>query len=169
MPVVGLNHAVLYVRDVERTAKFYIDLLGFGVRHQVPKRAVFLHAPGSINDHDLAVFAVGDDAAASNAGLQAVGLYHLGWEVDTLEELQRLQTVLDEAGALVGSSDHGASKSLYAKDPDGLEFEVAWMVPLADYPGLNGSGRSPLDITGEIIRYGATTLSNCFAVRRRSN
>ena len=36
---------------------------------------------------------------------------------------------LIEAGALVGQSDHGPNKSLYARDPDGLEFEVMWLVP----------------------------------------
>ena len=41
----------------------------------------------------------------------------------------RCATRLAEAGALVGASDHGANKSLYANDPDGLEFEVMWLVP----------------------------------------
>jgi len=160
MPVVRLNHAVLYVRDVERTTRFYIDLLGFGIRHQVPGKAVFLYAPGSINDHDLGVFAVGSSAKDSTAGSSTVGLYHLAWEVDTLEELARLAVVLRDAGALVGASDHGASKSLYAKDPDGLEFEIAWMVPLSEFPDLNGAGRAPLDIAKEMERYGSKRMSN---------
>ena len=53
----------------------------------------------------------------------------MAWEVRSLDELADLRARLAEAGALVGESDHGASKSLYAHDPDGLEFEVMWLVP----------------------------------------
>src|SRR5881227_3731157 len=105
--------------------------MGFRAIPMTPEgfRAAFLQAPGSINDHDLGLFEIGSMAAPSAAGRSAVGLYHLAWEVDTLAELQRLQGVLAQAGALAGQSDHGTSKSLYAKDPDGLEFEVCWLVP----------------------------------------
>src|SRR5690349_22803743 len=91
--------------------------------------AAFLRAPGSTNDHDLGLFSIGDAAGPSQAGRQTVGLYHLAWEVDTLDELERLAQALSEHGALVGASDHGTTKSLYAKDPDGNEFEVAWIIP----------------------------------------
>ena len=59
----------------------------------------------------------------------AVGLYHLAWEVGTLGELAELRDRLRERDALVGASDHGTTKSLYGKDPDGLEFEIVWLVP----------------------------------------
>ncbi len=163
MAVVGLNHAVLYVRDVERTARFYIELLDFKFRYGTAGRSAFLVAPGSRNDHDLAVFSIGNAALDSTAGNETVGMYHLGWEVDTLAELERLGSVLQAAGALVGATDHGASKSLYAKDPDGLEFELAWMVPRNDFPGLDGSARRPLDLQAEIDRYGPTRPTNCLA------
>ena len=56
---------------------------------------------------------------------RTVGLYHLAWEVDTLGELDRhRRQARPSAGALVGATDHGTTKALYAKDPDGLEFEV---------------------------------------------
>src|SRR5438067_1484731 len=131
VPITRLNHAVLYVREVERSVAFYTDVLGFRVLDVLPfGGAAFLQAPGSTNDHDLGLFEIGPEAAASPAGKGgAVGLYHLAWEVDTLAELERLSARLSEAGALVGASDHGTTKSLYAKDPDGLEFEVAWIVP----------------------------------------
>ena len=80
--------------------------------------------------------------------------------MDTLDELERLAGVLRERGALVGASDHSTTKSLYAKDPDGLEFEVAWIVPadLLDDDTLDGrKGIRPLDIEREKQRYGATT------------
>src|SRR5262245_25066506 len=122
--------------------------------------AAFLQAPGSTNDHDLGLFEIGPEAAASPAGRGAVGLYHLAWEVDTLAELERLAEVLGAAGSLVGASDHGTTKSLYAKDPDGLEFEVAWIVPadLLDEGALTARKRiGQLDLEEEIRRYGAST------------
>src|SRR3954451_18044767 len=125
MPIHQLNHAVLYVRDVRRSVGFYTTVLGFRVATQFPG-AAFLQAQDSTNDHDLGLFEIGGGAPHSPAGHRAVGLYHLAWEVDTLAELQRLSGALADAGSLVGSSDHTTSKSLYAKDPDGLEFEVVW-------------------------------------------
>jgi catechol-2,3-dioxygenase len=161
LPVTRLNHAVLYVRDVARTAAFYTDVLGFEPLSEgaALKGAAFLRAPGSTNDHDIGLFEVGPDAAASPAGRGSVGLYHLAWEVDTLEELERFATVLAGAGSLVGASDHGTTKSLYAKDPDGIEFEVVWIVPAAllDDEARSGEGILPLDIAKEKARYGATT------------
>ena len=91
--------------------------------------AAFLQAEGSTNDHDLGLFAIGEPGGRLTAGRATVGLYHLAWEVDTLAELQRIAAVLTERGALVGASDHGTTKALYAQDPDGLEFEVSWLVP----------------------------------------
>lgn len=160
MPIQRLNHAVLYVRDATRTAAFYQDLLGFRPVNEVGGSAVFLQAPGSTNDHDLGVFSIGDAAGPSAAGRTTVGLYHLAWEVDTLEELERIAAVLSSAGSLVGASNHGVSKSLYAKDPDGIEFEVAWLVPadLLTAPDHAVTRPLPLDIQAEKARYGATTL-----------
>ncbi len=162
MPVTRLNHAVLYVRDAQRSAAFYEEVLGFRRIGMVEgfDAAVFLQAPGSTNDHDLGLFTVGEAAGPSGAGRQTVGLYHLAWEVDTLAELQRLSTRLSEVGALVGASDHGTTKALYAKDPDGIEFEVSWLVPAdrIDAPTLEARSRiEPLDLAGEIERYGADT------------
>ena len=163
MPVTRLNHAVLYVRDVERSVAFYTDVLGFRRVDMTPegfRGAAFLQAPASTNDHDLGLFEVGAAAGPSAAGRGAVGLYHLAWEVDTLAELERLAGRLAETGALVGASDHGTTKSLYAKDPDGLEFEVAWVVPadLLDADALAARERiGPLDLARERERYGPDT------------
>src|SRR6202021_1406561 len=129
VPVTRMNHAVLYVRDVARTTAFYTDLLGFRVKMAIPGQAAFLQAPASTNDHDLGLFQMGSGAGSSGAGRTTVGLYHLAWEVDTLDELVRLRDGLRAAGALVGASDHGTTKALYCHDPDGLEFEVCWLLP----------------------------------------
>ena len=130
MAVRRLNHAVLYVGDLARTVRFYRDTLGFEIRTEVPGRAAFLRAPGSANDHDLGLFDIGTGHAD---GGPKVGLYHLAWEVGTLAELIETRQKLLDAGALVGESDHRVSKSLYAKDPSGIEFEVLWRVPVEDW------------------------------------
>jgi catechol-2,3-dioxygenase len=128
MPIQRLNHAVLYVRNVETSVAFYCDVLGFTVAMGFPG-AAFLRTAESHNDHDLGLFEIGEAAGATQAGRSTVGLYHLAWEVDSLAELKRIEGALLQAGALVGASDHGTTKALYAHDPDGLEFEVCWLVP----------------------------------------
>jgi len=163
VPITRLNHAVLYVSDVERSVAFYTDVLGFRVLNLLPegfRGAAFLQAPGSTNDHDLGLFEIGSAAAPPAGRAATVGLYHLAWEVDTLAELDRLSQRLSEAGALVGASDHGTTKSLYAKDPDGIEFEVAWIVPAdqIDDGAIEGRKRiGRLDLDRELARYGAET------------
>ena len=94
MGIHRLNHAVLYVRDVERSVGFYRDVLGFRVKSRLGDQAAFLLAPDSANDHDLGLFALGAAAGDSLAGRSTVGLYHLAWEVDTLDELERRGQVL---------------------------------------------------------------------------
>ena len=127
-----MNHAVLYVRDARRQQRFYTDVLDFVTVIEEPGGAfVFMRGPESPNHHDIAFFTIGADAAPSTAGRGAVGMYHIAWEVHSLDELAEIRSRLISAGAFVGESDHGANKSLYAHDPDGLEFEVMWLVPAA--------------------------------------
>jgi catechol-2,3-dioxygenase len=162
MGVFRLNHAVLYVRDVARSVEFYGATLGFRPIEGMDELqgAAFLKAPGSTNDHDLGLFQIGAAAQDSPAGRTSVGLYHLAWEVDTLAELERVGQALTERGALVGATDHATTKALYAKDPDGIEFEVCWLVP-ADLltPDIieSRSRLAPLDLAKEKERFGADT------------
>jgi catechol-2,3-dioxygenase len=153
MPVRRLNHAVLYVRDLGASVDFYRDALGFEVRMEIPARAAFMRAPGSANDHDLGLFAVPDGVPSAGRYL---GLYHLAWEVGTLAELAEIRTKLATRGALVGASDHRVSKSLYAKDPSGIEFEVMWRVPAEAWEQelAHGEMIAPLDLEAEIARWG---------------
>ena len=63
MGVTRLNHAVLFVGDVDRSVAFYRDVMGFRVVNMTPEgfnSAAFLQAPESTNDHDLGLFAIGD-------------------------------------------------------------------------------------------------------------
>jgi catechol-2,3-dioxygenase len=153
MSVRRLNHAVLYVGDLAASVDFYCYALGFEVRMEIPGRAAFLRSAGSANDHDLGLFAVPDGSAPTGPYL---GLYHLAWEVGTLADLAQTRDRLVERGALVGSSDHKVSKSLYAKDPSGIEFEVMWRVPAEAWEAETADGGmiAPLDIDAELARWG---------------
>jgi len=144
---------VLYVRDLGASVEFYREVFGFEVRTEIPGRAAFLRAHGSANDHDLGLFAVPDGAAQSGRYL---GLYHLAWEVGTLAELAEVRAKLAVRGALVGASDHRVSKSLYAKDPSGIEFEVMWRVPAENWDQEMAAGDmiAPLDLEAEMARWG---------------
>lgn len=164
MAIFRLNHAVLYVRDLAESVAFYTDVLGFRrIDEMTPdgfNGAAFLRAPDSTNDHDLGLFELGPAAGPSGAGSSSVGLYHLAWEVDTLDELEATAHRLADAGALVGASDHGTTKSLYGKDPNGLEFEIVWIIPadLLDEAAKDSRKRiAPLDLAKEKERYGAQT------------
>jgi catechol-2,3-dioxygenase len=153
MAVRRLNHAVLYVNGLQREVEFYTTTLGFEVRMEIPGRAAFLRSPGSVNDHDLGLFDIG---AGRASGRPEVGLYHLAWEVGTLADLVETRQKLLEAGALVGESDHRMSKSLYAKDPSGIEFEVLWRVPVEDWDDELAQGDDytvPLDWDRTLTRW----------------
>jgi len=153
MAVRRLNHAVLYVNGLAREVEFYTKTLGFEVRVEIPGQAAFLRAKGSVNDHDLGLFEVG---SGHEDGRPKVGLYHLAWEVGTLADLVETRKKLVEEGALVGESDHRVSKSLYAKDPSGIEFEVLWRVPVEDWESelaLDGGFTVPLDWDRTLARW----------------
>ena len=153
IPVARLNHAVLYVRDLDRSIDFYEKAFGFEEVAREGGAMAFLRAAGSANHHDLGLMAVGPDAQLS-AG-RAVGLYHLAWEVPTIEDLAAAAVILSELGALTGMSDHGATKSLYGRDPDGIEFEIMWLVPRDQWGQYEHRGVvMPLDIQKEVERFG---------------
>lgn len=156
----GVNHVVLYVRDAQIHRRFYEEALGFSTVIDGPGPFVFMRAPGSHNHHDIAFFTVGSDAGPSVAGQSTVGMYHLAWEVATLDELEHMRVRLDAAGALLGASDHHFNKSLYCRDPDGLEFEVMWLTPAEHWGALEDKPIvRPLDLDGDRARYGGTTTT----------
>ena len=154
IPVARLNHAVLFVRDAQRAAEFYGRVFGFEVvGSEMGGQAVFMRSPIGDNHHDLGLFSVGPDAPRPARG--SVGLYHLAWEVPTIEDLADASRALSEAGALGGASDHGVSKALYGQDPDGNEFEIMWRVPREAWGEYEKRGVvMPLDIEAEVARFG---------------
>lgn len=150
MQITRLNHAVLYVRNARRSARFYEDVLSFQEVIGDPAGGfVFLRASGSDNHHDLALFSVGDQAGGPTTP-GSVGMYHIAWEVATIQELTQARSDLIEAKAYVGESDHGVNKSIYARDPDGLEFEVMFLVPREEWGAQEHAAIvEPLDLDRE--------------------
>jgi catechol-2,3-dioxygenase len=153
IPVARLNHAVLYVRDATVAAAFYGRVFGFQVVESAfGGRAVFLRAAKGDNYHDLGLFSVGPTAPRAPRG--STGLYHLAWEVPTIDDLAGAAAVLSAEGALSGASDHGVSKSLYGADPDGNEFEIMWRVPSEAWGEFEHHGAVlPLDLDAEVRRW----------------
>ena len=142
-----LQHLVLWVGNVERSVRFYTEVLGFEVKSRSPN-AAFLRIAGSRDDHHLGLF---EQTGVPEPNERVARMYHSAWEVGELTDLARARDRLIEVGSLVGQSDHGVSLSLYAKDPDGLEFEVFWTVP----DGKPVRTRD-LDLDAELARRGLT-------------
>ena len=149
---VRLNHAVLFVADVERSERFYRDVFGMEVIAREPRaNAAFLRLPRSGNHHDLGLFGVGSGAGPKRPG---VGLYHLAWQLDTIDELGAVREVLLAADAFTGESSHGATKSVYGADPDGNEFEIMWMLPREAWGQYEDAAPvERLDLAGELRRW----------------
>jgi len=155
IPVTRLNHAVLFVRDASASAEWYGSIFGFEeVAREMGGAAIFMRSPLAQNHHDLGLFSVGPQAPRAPRG--STGLYHLAWEVPSVTDLAAASEALRQAGALTGASDHGVSKSLYGKDPDGNEFEIMWAVPREDWGEAESRGIiAPLDLEREVAKYGA--------------
>ena len=159
IPVKRLNHAVLYVRDATVSADFYSRVFGFEeVAREFGGQAIFMRSSIAENHHDLGLFSVGPTAPRPPRG--STGLYHLAWEVPSIESLASAADELSAAGALVGASDHGVSKSLYGRDPDGNEFEIMWAVPREAWGEDEKRGVvRPLDLERELARFGSAAGS----------
>jgi catechol-2,3-dioxygenase len=148
-----LNHAVLYVSDLDRSVEFYERAFGFDEIARLGEQMAFLRAAGSENHHDLGLMSVGAGAPRPRRG--ATGLYHHAWELGTIDELAEMAARLSEMDALGRMSDHGATKSLYGADPDGIEFEVMWMVPRDQWGEFERDAVTrPLDLQREVARFG---------------
>lgn len=126
MQVKELGHLVLYVRDLERSRRFYRDVLGWqelngGGPMPFPAAAF----SSGRTHHELLLIEVGPDAQPVPAG-RRVGLYHFGLKVgDTDDELRDAVRDLEAGGAtILGASDHTVTHSVYIADPDGNEIEL---------------------------------------------
>ena len=131
MKVRNLAHVVLRVRDAEESAVWYQDVLGLKVNARFPGM-VFL-AAAEDSSHELALMTLGPDAPGPEQS--RVGLYHIGWQLESLDELKGLKTSLEAKGVnVVGVGDHGISLGVYVHDPDGNELEFFYELPREQWP-----------------------------------
>lgn len=152
---VRVNHAVLFVADLDRAVRFYTEVFGMDVvSREARVDGAFLRLPRSGNHHDLGLFGV---TGAVPRPPRSVGLYHLGWQLDTIDELVEIRQLLLDAGAYTGQSSHGATKSVYGVDPDGNQFEMMWMLP-RDQWGIyeNAAVVEQLDLATEVVTWSGT-------------
>ncbi len=155
MEVQELGHIVLYVRDVDRSAAFYRDVLGW--RQILPSESerdgsgfpvAAFSSPSGRTHHELLLIEVGEDAAAVPHG-RRIGLYRFGLKIgDSDEALRDALRQLESSGTtVVGASDHTVTHSLYIEDPDGNEIELYIDVPGVDWrtnPALIAAPIKPL-------------------------
>jgi catechol 2,3-dioxygenase len=148
MAVKELGHLVLYVSDLERSVRFYRDVLGFTeLDADAPLPSARAFSSGRTH-HELLLIEVGPDAAPIPAG-RRLGLYHFGLKVgDSDDELRAvLADLVANDVTIVGASDHTVTHSLYIEDPDGNEIELYVDVPGVDWrndPALLMSPIKPL-------------------------
>jgi catechol 2,3-dioxygenase len=139
MSVKELGHVVLYVHDLERSAAFYRDVLGFRqvFESSVPPFKAAAFSSGRTH-HELLLIEVGDDAQGIPTG-RRVGMYHFGLKVgDSDDELREALSGLRDSGAkVVGFGDHGFTHSVYALDPDGNEIELYIDVAGVDWEDMS--------------------------------
>jgi catechol 2,3-dioxygenase len=121
MKIQALGHVVLKVRNQERAEAFYGGILGMPIVARFGPMNMTFFSFG--NHHDFAVAAVGDGAAAPEEA--GVGLAHVAFKIgDEVADLKDAKAELEKAGIAVVAADHGVSKSLYFRDPDGNHVEL---------------------------------------------
>ncbi len=121
----GVGHVVLKVRDLDRSARFYRDLLGLEEVARATIGAPMVFFSTGQSHHDVALVEVG--AAAPAAPRNAVGLAHVALKIGTtLEELRAAKAHLEAHGAgPLRLREHGVSQSIYLDDPDGNVIELS--------------------------------------------
>ena len=117
-----MGHVVLNVSDVEKSTRFYRDVVGFQVsRHRSDWTAAFLTC--GVVHHNLALFKAPDGAEPYRQG--QIGLRHFAFKVENYEALQQAHARLVAAGAVIDHiTNHGTTRSVYFCDPDGMLMEL---------------------------------------------
>lgn len=156
IPVVKIDHAVYWVSDVERSKAFYMRV--FGMQEVASDNGMCLLRAGSNQQHhDIGLFQASQHAPRAARG--ALGLYHIAWKVNAIEDIATALYVMKRENALTGASNHGATKSVYGVDPDGNELEVTFTIPRADWGHWETGGTvEPLDLAAEMAKYGKSQV-----------
>jgi catechol 2,3-dioxygenase len=156
-PQTKIGHVHLKVSDIERSLKFYRDLLGFEVMQYYGSSAVFVSAGGYHHHIGLNTWY---SKNAPPAPVKSAGLFHVAILYPTRKDLATiLRRLIDANYPLTGASDHGVSEALYLNDPDENGVELYWDRPKENWPH-DSSGQlhmvtEPLDLNdllGEIGR-----------------
>ncbi|HUC11874.1 MAG TPA: VOC family protein [Stellaceae bacterium] len=144
-----LQHVNLYVRDAERSKQWYEDLLGLHTYEYRPGWAAFMSADTE-QSHEVALMQLGPEAPLQQKG--QVGLNHLAWRLESLDDLKEFYHRCKEKGQPIDRiADHGISLGIYLRDPDGNGVEVFYEMPRAEWPvdyhiftrEKTGNGRFP--------------------------
>ena len=122
MNIQELGHVVLFVRNLERSANFYRDTLGFHEIHRA--RGMAMYSSGRTH-HELLLIEIGGDPSPRPSA-PTPGLYHIGLKIgDGAEAAKTVYHELQEKGVpIVGTGDHTVTHSIYILDPDGNELEL---------------------------------------------
>jgi catechol 2,3-dioxygenase len=122
-----LGHVNLYVRNAARSKEWYENVLGLHTYDFTPGRAAFMSA-NKEESHEIALMEVGENAPGPQPG--GVGLNHMAWKMERLEDLKELYLHLKEQQVPIDRvADHGISVGIYFHDPDGNGIEVYYETP----------------------------------------
>jgi len=132
-----IGHVHLKVTDIERSLKFYHELLGFEVQQHYGDSAVFISAGGYHHHIGLNTW---HSKGAGPAPVRAAGLYHVAILYPTRKDLANIvKRLLSANYPLTGASDHGVSEAIYLNDPDQNGIELYWDKPKEEWPvGADG-------------------------------
>ena len=132
----ALDHVNIYVRNAERSHRWYVDVLGLHTQDiaRVPEtgrvRGVFLSCDPD-HAHDIALFDAGEEAAGPQKG--QVGLNHVAWRMASLDDLAEMYRRLKAKGVPINVADHTVSIGIYFSDPDGNGLEVYYELPRSQW------------------------------------
>ena len=127
-----IGHVHLKVADIERSLKFYHDILGFEIMQHYGSSAVFVSAGGYHHHIGLNTW---HSKNTGPAPVNAAGLYHIAILYPTRKDLAEVFMRLIRAKyPLTGASDHGVSQALYLNDPDRNGVELYWDRPKEEWP-----------------------------------
>jgi catechol 2,3-dioxygenase len=149
-PRTRLGHVHLKVADIDRSLRFYCDILGFDLTLRFGDQAAFISAGGYHHHIGLNTW---ESKGSSPPPPGHTGLYHHAILFPTRASLaEALRRLIRNEWPLTGASDHGVSEALYLDDPDGNGVELYWDRPVEDWPhtpeGELTMYTRPLDIEG---------------------